>query len=192
MLYVDCSTASFGSVERKLFMADQTPSWLRRPVIAAQPVTATLVPTPVPIAAAPPVAGSVALFQKSIAALTKDGSEHGEQMAVFQWVAFNRERFPELKWLYAIPNGGGRSARQGAMLKAEGVKPGVSDLCLPVARHGYHGLYIEMKKKKGVPSDVSASQKEFIAFVQEQGYFAKPAFGWEQAVPILEWYMTPP
>lgn len=122
--------------------------------------------------------------------LTKAGNEHGEQMAVFQWAAFNRHRFPVLRWLYAIPNGGGRTAIQGAMLKAEGVKPGVSDICLPVACGGYHGLYIEMKKANGVPSDVNANQKEFIQFVLEQGYQAGVAFGWEQAVAMLESYLT--
>lgn len=125
-----------------------------------------------------------------IAMLTKGGSEHGQQMAVFQWAAFNRERYPVLRWLYAIPNGGGRSAAQGAALKAEGVKSGVSDLCLPVARGKYHGLYIEMKKEHGVPSDVSQLQKEFIAFIEGQGYCAGVAFGWSKAVVILEQYLA--
>lgn len=127
-----------------------------------------------------------------IAKLAKGGSEHGQQMAVFQWAAFNRERYPVLRWLYAIPNGGGRSAAQGAALKAEGVKSGVSDLCLPVARGQYHGLYIEMKKEHGIPSDVSSNQKEFIAFVQAEGYCAGVAFGWLKAVLILEGYLNEP
>lgn len=121
--------------------------------------------------------------------LAKSGTEHGEQMALFCWAQINRELYPVLKWMFAIPNGGGRSAAQGAMLKAEGVKGGVSDVCLPVQRRGYAGLYIEMKKAKGVPSDVKPEQKEFMGFVKEQGYFADVAFGWTQAVQILEWYL---
>lgn len=121
--------------------------------------------------------------------LSKDGSEHGHQMAVMQWSAFNRERFPELRWLFAIPNGGGRSARQGAMLKAEGVKGGVCDLMLPVARGQFHGLFIEMKRENGKPSDISQNQKDFIDFVILGGYRAHVAFGWRDAVQCIESYL---
>lgn len=121
--------------------------------------------------------------------LAKSGSEHGHQRAVMQWAAQNMQHWPALRWLFAIPNGGGRSAAQAAMLKAEGVKRGVSDLMLPVPRGGYHGLFIEMKKGIGVPSDVSKEQREFLAFVHENGYRAEVAFGWQRAVEILEHYL---
>ncbi len=156
------------------------------PALARTAITAT--PTAAPTVPATLLSAEAQL--EHIQKLTKGGSEHGQQMAVFQWAAFNRAKYPVLRWLYAIPNGGGRSASQGAMLKAEGVKSGVSDICLPVARGGYHGLYIEMKKEHGIPSDVSAAQKEFIEFVLEQGYHAEVAFGWEKAVAILEAYLN--
>mgnify|MGYP004433785991 CR=1 FL=1 len=38
-----------------------------------------------------------------------------------------------------------RDARTAANLKRQGVKAGVPDLHLPVARGGYNGLYIELK-----------------------------------------------
>jgi len=122
--------------------------------------------------------------------LAKSGTEHGEQLAVMQWAALNMKRFPELRWLFAIPNGGGRSAIQGARLKAEGVKPGVSDLMLPVARKGYHGLFIEMKKAKILPSSVRPEQKEFLEFVLDNGYQGEVAFGWIRASQIIENYLT--
>jgi hypothetical protein len=49
-----------------------------------------------------------------------------------------------LKLLYAVPNGGDRNLRVPRKLKAEGVMAGVADLCLPAARRGYHGLYLEI------------------------------------------------
>lgn len=152
--------------------------------------------------------------------LARTGSEHAEQMALFCWanmacrrgfaaaydplsygsygqtvedrmnMDFTAHSVTVLRWLYAIPNGGGRSPREGLALKAEGVKPGVSDVCLPVMRNGYAGLYIEMKRRNGVPSDVKREQKEFLEFVTAQGYFAKPAFGWIQAADIIRWYLT--
>ena len=41
--------------------------------------------------------------------------------------------------------GGKRDAKTATILKRQGVKAGVPDLHLPVARGGYHGLYIELK-----------------------------------------------
>ena len=72
-----------------------------------------------------------------------DLTEHQIQTCVMEWAEGQLIQHPELKMLYAIPNGGARNAITGALLKAEGVKPGVPDLCLPVARGKYHGLYIE-------------------------------------------------
>ena len=51
--------------------------------------------------------------------------------------------------LYHIPNGGTRDAIEGRHLKQQGVKRGVPDLCLPVARENYHALYIELKTDTG-------------------------------------------
>ena len=57
----------------------------------------------------------------------------------FQWVTYQQGRFPELVLLYHIPNGGKRDAQTAISLKRQGVKAGVPDLHLPVARGGYHG-----------------------------------------------------
>ena len=84
--------------------------------------------------------------------LAKSGSEAAHQTALFAWAALQLQRWPELRWLHHIPNGGSRGdtaqGRQirGAQLKAQGVRTGVADLCLPVKRGAYSGLYIEMKK----------------------------------------------
>lgn len=131
--------------------------------------------------------------------LAKSGTEHGEQTALFCWAAINREKYPQLRWMFAIPNGGGRSMAQASQLKAEGVKGGVSDVMLPVpslivgSRKDYlkyNGLFIEMKRADGVPSDVKPEQREFMAFARLQGYRAEVAFGWLQAVKIIEEYLA--
>lgn len=121
--------------------------------------------------------------------LARSGSEHGEQCAVFCWAALNRQQFPLLKWMFAIPNGGGRTAAQGAQLKAEGVKKGVSDILLPVRSREYAGLFIEMKRTKGVPSDLKTEQADFLIFVRTQGYYSRVAYGWLDAVAIIAWYL---
>lgn len=116
----------------------------------------------------------------------KVNSEHAHQVALFMWASKHRLAHPELKWLYAVPNGGERNPVVAARLKAEGVKSGVSDLCLPFRAKGYSGLYIEMKKPGGRES---SEQMEFGAFVVSQGFLYRCCKGWEEAKETLMWYL---
>src|SRR5258705_2513503 len=85
--------------------------------------------------------------------LAKSGTEHGAQAVIFCWAALNLQKYPELKWLFAVPNGGARDKRTGASLKAEGVKPGIPDMCLLVKRGQYAALWIELKVGKNKASE---------------------------------------
>ena len=130
--------------------------------------------------------------------IARPNSEAAHQMAVFAWAALNAERYPELKWLHHIPNGGSRGDTEksrkieGGKMKAQGVKKGVLDLMLPVRRGNYCGLYIEMKKpdqrtaKNGGASD---EQIEFANFVIGQGYKALLCYTWQEAAKELEIYL---
>jgi len=64
--------------------------------------------------------------------------EHLEQSALTERVRLELEpKFPECKWLYAIPNEGGKGTAgliRSAIMKKEGARKGVSDLCLPSPR----------------------------------------------------------
>ena len=64
-------------------------------------------------------------------------TEHIEQALLFKWATFSSGKYPELEYMFAIPNGGYRHYRTAADLKSEGVKSGVPDIMLPVARGGY-------------------------------------------------------
>jgi hypothetical protein len=68
--------------------------------------------------------------------------EHGHQTALFMKASQFATRYPELRLMFAIPNGGSRDKREAANLKAEGVKSGVPDVFLPVPRHNYLVLFI--------------------------------------------------
>ncbi|RQV98735.1 VRR-NUC domain-containing protein, partial [bacterium] len=85
--------------------------------------------------------------------------EHLEQAALFQWTSMNEERIPELKNLFAIPNGGHRHKAVAAKMKAEGVKAGVPDILLACPCDGFHGLFIEMKAGK---NRTTKNQNEWI------------------------------
>lgn len=109
-------------------------------------------------------------------------SEADEQTLIFQWAAY----IPELRWMYAVPNGGKRGAREAANLKRQGTKAGVSDIALPLPKGKYHGLFLELKVGKNKPSEL---QKEFISYVKENGYAAYVCYGHKEALKIINDYL---
>lgn len=113
--------------------------------------------------------------------------ETEEQQALFQWAVYQMGRYPDLEWMYAVPNGGYRNKATAARLKAEGVKSGVPDICLPVPHGHYHGLYIEMKRRKG--GKESDNQKRWKAGLRQNGYRVELCKGWEQAVAVILNYL---
>lgn len=115
-------------------------------------------------------------------------NENEEQKCIFTWAAWEIAKYPELELLHHIPNGGKRNAREAANLKKQGVKAGVPDMCLPVARGGFHGLYIELKRKKG--GSLSDYQKKWINQLNEQGYKAVVCHGADEAIKEIEGYLS--
>lgn len=113
-------------------------------------------------------------------------SEHDEQVALFEWAALHAGRCPELGLMFAIPNGGKRDPVTAVRLRDEGVKPGVPDICLPVARQGWHGLFIELKWGRNKPSE---PQLDWLARLTEQGYLAVVAWGWQEAAEVIRDYL---
>lgn len=84
-----------------------------------------------------------------------------------------RARLPEVADLiFHVPNGGHRVKAVAAKLKAQGVKAGIPDLVLPMARGGFFGLYIEFKATPPNDATVSDSQHERIRKLNAQGYLA--------------------
>lgn len=115
-------------------------------------------------------------------------TESAEQQCLFRWAQFQSGRFPELALLYHVPNGGSRKKAEAGRFRAEGVKAGVPDLCLPVARGGYHGLYVELKRLKG--SKTSEKQTGWLSALAEQGYYTALCKGWEAAAKVIEDYLN--
>lgn len=135
--------------------------------------------------------------------MAKSGLESGEQKAIFVWAALNVGKHPCLKWLHAIPNA--NSHKQ----VAEGVRSGISDICLPYpikktillddelgrSNHTvvYHGLYIELKTEKRrnqKNGGCSEDQLKFIEYANSVGYKAQVCYGWQEAVKAIEDYLN--
>lgn len=112
--------------------------------------------------------------------------EHPEQCAVIAWGDAHAQRCPALALLFAVPNGGMRGWKAAKRLKAEGVRPGVPDLFLPVPRRAYHGLFIEMKATDG---RTSPEQNRWLKALHDQGYCVNVSFGHRQAIEAIMAYL---
>ena len=115
-------------------------------------------------------------------------TESEEQVTLFELCEMMRFRYPELDMLTHIPNEGKRTKLTGAKLKREGLKRGYPDMVLDVARCGYNGLRIELKREKGYK--ISPEQKKWIIKLNEQGYAAVFCFGAKHAWRVIESYLT--
>ncbi len=117
----------------------------------------------------------------------KKRSEATEQEIVINWCEYNSQRHPELKLIYHVPNGGSRNQLEAVNLKRQGVKAGVPDLNLPVALHGFHGLYIEMKFGKNKTTE---KQNWWLEQLQKQGYKTAVCYGADEAIDTIKEYLN--
>ena len=120
--------------------------------------------------------------------------EEQEQTAVFRWARMQEGIHPELTLLHHIPNGGARSKATAGRLKAEGVKAGIPDICLPVPKNGYGALYIELKvpenKALGVRKGrVSDCQAAMLKSLSDYGNRAVVCYGAEEAIRAIKEYI---
>lgn len=125
-------------------------------------------------------------------------TEDDEAHSLLQWAAVKRvgkRRLAEL--MVMIPNGalggvgdGRERAIRTAVLKRLGFRKGVADYLLMVGRGGYHGLFLELKRRE--LSFTYPEQYEFQALAVEMGYCAKICLGWEAAKLEIERYLEAP
>jgi len=114
--------------------------------------------------------------------------EYDTQCAVFKWELTERVRHPELKFMFSTLNGVRLTVGGAVKAKKAGNKKGVLDIWLPVKRGKYSGLVIELKKEIG--GVVSKEQKEWIAFLNEQGFMAVVCRGFVETVTEIKTYLS--
>lgn len=102
--------------------------------------------------------------------IIRPGSENEIQAAFFQWCEMQSGKFPELRLAFSIPNGTYKGYASSYLHKATGLKAGVPDVFLPVARLDRHGFFIEFKSEKGRVRD---EQKQWMADLETQGYLCR-------------------
>jgi hypothetical protein len=112
--------------------------------------------------------------------------EHEEQAALILWAARAGVEYPELAWLFAVPNGGKRDESVALALQREGVKPGVPDLLFLIPRGGFHGAAIEMKYGRNT---TTAEQNNWLAQLGATGFATCVAYSWSIAAAFLLRYL---
>jgi hypothetical protein len=133
--------------------------------------------------------------------LAAAGTEHALQSAFFCALAMAPTYLPSLtpddweltRFCFAIPSGGSRDVVTAGRLKADGVKPGVPDTCLPVARGPFGCLWMEFKKPQRQTEKwggMSEHQLRFKAMMEGQKHCVVPVYGWQHAIEVVRWYLS--
>jgi len=107
-------------------------------------------------------------------------SEAQEQIALVEWCEW--AHVP----IFHIPNGGSRNKIEAANLKRQGVKAGVPDLFVPIAKSGFHGLFIEMKYGKNT---LTHYQKIWLEELRDNGYRAEVCYSAKEAIDLIRGYL---
>lgn len=116
--------------------------------------------------------------------------EGREQQMLVRWMELQHRAAYAVTW--HTPNGGARDKATAGKLKAQGVKAGVPDLQLAVARGGFFGLFIEFKATPPNDAAVSETQKAMLSRLQEQGYQAVVCRGINEAMAEINAYLAMP
>lgn len=115
-------------------------------------------------------------------------TELQEQIAVFNWVNLMIRKYPMLKYMNASLNGVRLTIGQATLAKKSGMIKGYPDIFLPYRNKTYNGLFIELKRIKG--GIVSPEQKDFISFLNSQGYLAVVCKGSQEAIEAIQTYLN--
>lgn len=118
---------------------------------------------------------------------TAKTTEHNEQCIFFNYIKKKSIENNTYNLIFAIPNGAKRDAITGARLKSEGVKSGVFDIFVSVARNNYHGLYIEMKVNN---NKLTENQIIFKQNVEKEAYKCIVCYSAKEAIEKLEEYLN--
>ena len=69
-----------------------------------------------------------------------------------------------------------------------GTSKGFPDFEVPYPCGGYHGFYLELKRKIG--GTLEPEQKEWLDYLSSVGYYAVDAHGFDEAKKHFEYYLS--
>ena len=115
-------------------------------------------------------------------------TEEEHQIRLFNELGILAVNNPVFDDIFHIPNGGHRHKATAGKMKAAGVKSGIPDIFVAVARYGFHGAFIELKSLK--LARLSHSQKMWIAKLNSNGYRVYVCYGWREALKAIKEYLA--
>lgn len=115
-------------------------------------------------------------------------TELQEQIAIFSWANTQLDKYPLLRYMNASLNGVRLTIGQATIAKRSGLLKGYPDIFLPLRNKEYSGLFIELKRVKG--GVVSPEQKDFLSFLNSQGFKAVVCRGSKEAIETIECYLN--
>lgn len=131
---------------------------------------------------------SLSEYKKVLAKLTPEPYEYQIQISVIEWAETERYKGnPLALYLHHSPNGGDRDKREAARFKAMGTQSGYPDLTLDIAKGGYHGMRIELKRSDN--DNESDNQVTRIGLLIEEGYHAVITKGYDATIAAIAAYM---
>ena len=131
---------------------------------------------------------SLSEYKKALAKLTPEPYESAIQISVIEWAETEFYKGNPLSlYIHHSPNGGTRDKREAARFKAMGTQSGYPDLTLDIAKGGYHGMRIELKRSDN--DKESDNQVTRIRLLREEGYHAVITKGYDATVKAISDYM---
>jgi hypothetical protein len=109
-------------------------------------------------------------------------TEAQESIKLVQWCRIKGLR------IVHVPNEGKRSLANGYFMKRIGLVAGFPDYFLFMAKKGFYGLAIELKRTTS--SNVTDEQRFWIEHLNEQGYKAVICKGADAAIEVIEDYLN--
>jgi len=111
--------------------------------------------------------------------------EYAIQFALVGWCDVISCAYPDVGRYIATDPAGARTPQAGLRRKRMGVRAGVPDIMWPAARHGFHGLWIELKADKG---RLSPAQTDWLSYLATAGHLAVCCHGLTEAIDAVAGY----
>lgn len=117
-------------------------------------------------------------------------SEELHQQFLFDWIRSLESQYPDLKYIYHVPNGGKRSITVARKLKRAGVRPGIFDISCDTARQGFKGFRYELKFGRNKLTD--EQRDVWLPYYEAEGYQTGVFYTWvEAALAIIDYFDLP-
>lgn len=111
----------------------------------------------------------------------RNAPEEDLHRACVEWADLAAGRYPLLRRMIHVPNGGKRSKGEAGKMKAMGVKKGVPDLLLPLPSGGYAGLAVELKAHGG---KVTSEQDEWLDCFGQAGWLTGVCYSLQEFIDL--------